>query len=262
METSNACSLIQFVLLGLISFVVLSCEKKAVVGEASPSPTASATPVARPAQTVQPASIPRDAASFASQLHYPKDPAVAATESAVQFYCDVSETGAVENTYALLGTGAQFKAAVQSALDWGKFKPATVDGKPAPVYLGGTVLFLQQGGKPTIVVSLATYDRERVGKFANYVQPQLLGGLARRFQSAGINIPSAAEAEGMAEVLVKVDSKGQITDTSMVSEDPKDSQIGTGLELMVKGAQLTPAYSDGKPTEGALNVVAIFAGFL
>ncbi len=154
-----------------------------------------------------------------------------------------------------------FKQAVQTALDWGKFQPATVGGKPVPVYLGGTVLFFRQDGQPTIAISLATYDRERVGKLTNYIQPQLIGGLRRRLEAAERTTTIDLPERGAAEVVVNVGEHSEVTSTSVVAENPKDIGLGDFLIGAIKDAQFTPAYSDGKPTAGAMNVIANFGEY-
>ena len=174
----------------------VGCQKKSQTAEPSSSPTAGACrklsaiqaddnghapPITGP---VTPALVSQQGDSITHYLHYPKDPAVAETDGAVQFYCEVTESGSVETTHALIANNDAFKEAVQKALDWGRFTPATVDGKPVRVYLGGTVLFLHQNGEELIVVSLATHDRDRVGKLANYIQPQLIGGLRHTLERA------------------------------------------------------------------------------
>ena len=179
----------------------------------------------------------------------------------MQFYCDVSAEGAVVATYGLIGNDPAFKSAVQTALDWGKFKPAKLDGKPVPVYLAGTVLFFHEGGQPVIVVSLATAERERVGKLANYLQPQLIGGLADRLHHANSSLMWNRPWTGAAEVLFKINGRGQTDSSSVVSEIPKDSGLGELLRTITQDAQWVPAYNDGKPTAGQINVVVNFGEY-
>ena len=201
----------------------------------------------------------QEADSISHYLHFPPDPATAKRDSVVQFYCDVSEQGAVEATYGLVGTDEAFKAAVQSALDWGRFAPATVDGKPVPVYLGGTVIFTHHKGAPVIAVSLATHDRERVGKLVNYIQPQLVGGLRREVAKIIRQIPHSFPVSGIAQAVVQVDERGAVTSTSVVGETPKGSGLGDLLNAAIKGAHFTHAYENGKAVPGAVDVVSDFA---
>jgi hypothetical protein len=147
---------------------------------------------------------------------------------------------------------------VQTALDWGRFTPATVNGEPVRVYLGGTVLFIHQNGEPVIVVSLATHDRDRVGKLANYIQPQLVGGLRHTLEKAISSLTQGVLVSGKAEVVVSVDARGVVTGTSGISENPRSSGLGLLLDGAVKQAQFTPAYENGTPAAGGINVVAQF----
>ena len=248
------------ILLTVICFVVAACEKRAPTapGVATPS---QETGTGNALKKVEPATVGREEGSFANYLHFPRDPDAATTETAVQFYCDVSAEGLVTTRYALIGTLPAFKAAVQSALDWGRFNPAKVDGKPVPVYLGGTVLFMRQDGKPVIVVSLATAERERVGRLANYIQPQLIGGLSDRLYHTDSTMMWNRPWSGAAEVLFKISETGQIQSSSVISEIPKESGLGDLLQNMTKDAQWTPAYDNTKPCAGEINLVVNFGQY-
>ncbi len=257
---------VAFLVIGLF-LTVAACEKRPVIAPdvATPSeqlqqspPSLEIRPEAAP-KNVEPATVNQEADSFASYIHFPKE--TTKTESAVQFYCDVSEDGGVSSTYGLIGNDAEFKAAVQTALDWGHFKPAKADGKPVSVYLGGTVLFLHQDQHPVIVVSLATAERERVGKLVNYVQPQLIGGLGERLDHANATLLSNRPSSGAAEVLFKIDAQGKVQGTSIVSEIPKGCGLGDLLQSITKDAHWTPAYDNGKPNAGAMNVVVNFGAY-
>jgi hypothetical protein len=242
-----------------------ACEKPPEAAPNAASPAKESQPSLEirpegPAKIGEPAIVGREVDSFASYIHFPKD-AGPTSESAVQFYCDVSAEGAVVATYGLIGSDPTFKSAVQSALDWGKFKPAKLDGKPVAVYLGGTVLFFHEGGQPVIVVSLATAERERVGKLANYLQPQLIGGLADRLHHANSSLMWNRPWTGAAEVLFKVNGRGQTDSSAVVSEIPKESGLGELLRTITQDAQWVPAHNDGKPTAGQINVVVNFGEY-
>lgn len=225
----------------------------------SPSPT-EALPTATPfAGPMQPASVGSGRDSFAGRLHFPHDSPASHADAAAQFYCDISATGDVEWTYRVVAKEEEFRSAVQSALDWGRFKPATVAGKPVAAYVAGTVLFLHRNGEALIVVSLATQDRERVGKLANYIQPQLIGGLRRRLEEARAALPFGLVTDGDAEVVVKVNEQGAVVSTTPIAEEPKSSGLGAFVEGALKGAQFTAAYVDGKPAAGQINVIVTFS---
>ncbi len=255
--------------LALVGGSFTGCRKKSEpAAPATPAPTASAgagspARAAQPPITgpVTPALVKDEPDSLTRYLHFPKDAAAANLDGAVQFYCDITEEGIVETTHALVANNDVFKNAVRTALDWGRFTPATVNGKPVRVYLGGTVLFIHQDGKPVIVVSLATHDRDRVGKLTNYIQPQLVGGLRQVLQAEISSLTQGVLVSGQAEAVVNVDGKGALTGTSGISENPKGSGLGTLLDRAVRRAQFTPAYENGRPTAGGINVVANFSQF-
>ena len=255
--------LLPALLLGVLS----ACQKKSETSSAaSPAPTEPGSAPTREVASaitgpITPALVNQDADSITQYLHFPKNPEAAKLGGAVQFYSDITDEGFVETTHALIGNSNDFKAAVQKALDWGRFTPATVDGKPVRVYLGGTVLFLHQNGQEVIVVSLATHDRDRVGSLANYIQPQLVGGLRHTLEKEIRTLRQGTLVGGKAEVVVSVDPKGAVTGTSAISENPKDSGLGVLLDDALHKTQFTPAYENGRPAAGGINVVADFAKF-
>ncbi len=251
-----------------LSLLFAGCGKKSEKA-ATPTPTPEATaagnrgtvsgPTPAPALTgaVTPAVVTQDDTSVTHYLHYPTGEA-AKRGSVVQFYCDVTSEGLVEAVYGLIGKDEAFKAAVQSALDWGRFAPATVHGQPVATYLGGTVIFARDKGTPVIVVSLATNDRDRVGSLTNYIQPQLIGGLRQQVAKIIRQIPHDFPVGGVAQATVQVNERGVVTGTSIVGETPKGSGLGDLLNAAIKGAQFTHAYQDGKAVAGAVDVVADF----
>jgi len=249
-------------LVTLVFLPYAGCEKRP---QATPAAEQQAQPSLeirpdQPLKMPEPATVGQEPGSFASYLHYPKGGS-SMSESAVQFYCDISAEGAILATYGLIGNDPAFKTAVQSALDWGRFKPAKIDGKPVPVYLGGTVLFFHQEGQRTIVVSLATADRERVGKLINYIQPQLVGGLANRLHRANSTLMWNRPWTGAAEVFFRVSEQGKAESSTVVSEIPEDSGLGELLRTLTQDAQWIPAHYNGKPTVGQINVVANFGEY-
>ena len=255
--------------LALVLGLFAGCKKKAeTASAASPTPGPSAVqfatprPVAAPITgSVTPTLVGQESDSITKYLHFPTDPEAAKLDSAVQFYSDVTDEGFVESTHALVGNNEAFKGAVQKALDWGRFTPATVDGKPVRTYVAGTVLFMHQEGQEVIVISLATYDRDRVGQMENYIQPQLIGGIRHALEKTIASLKQGVVVGGKAEVVVNVDAKGAITKTTPLSETPKDSGLAILLNDALRGAHFTPAYENGRPAAGGINVVADFTKF-
>ena len=197
--------------------------------------------------------------SVARHIVYPKEMADARKESAVQFYCDIDERGDVTTTYGLIGNDEVFRKAVQSGLDWGRFQPAKLNGKGLPMYVGGTVLFLRQNDVPLVVTLLITQDRARLAKIANYTQPQLIGGLRYYLERALLGTRVENPFGATAEVLVQVGVDGSVTSTSVTAESPQGSKVGEFVLNALKIARFTPAYANGKPEAGAVNIVANFS---
>ncbi|HEY5036379.1 MAG TPA: hypothetical protein VII74_04530 [Chthoniobacterales bacterium] len=249
------------------SFALNGCEKKETTTTATPipSPSPSATVAVFPTPTpappltgsFRPASVLQTEESIAHYLHFPEGESD--HDSVAQFYCDISEEGVVEATYGVIGKDTPFRTAVQSALDWGHFAPAMVNGHAVAAYLGGTVVFAHQNGAPVVGVILATYGDERIRKMANFVQPQLIGGLRPEIEKLFRRIPQGIPPGGWARVVVKVDARGEVTGVSGMTEIPKGSGLGNILRDAVAGAQFTPAYDNGKPVPGEIDVVANFA---
>ncbi len=93
-------------------------------------------------------------------------------QDVAKFYCEVSAEGKAGHISTLCGKGQdRFAAAVENALRRGRFNPAALDGKPTTGMLGG-ILFVVTNAEPTIELSLATTESDKVASMSNYVQPQ------------------------------------------------------------------------------------------
>ena len=116
-------------------------------------------------------------------------------------------------------------------------------------------------GSRSLLFHLQQPSARRVGKLANYLQPQLIGGLADRLHHANSSLMWNRPWTGAAEVLFKINGRGQADSSSVVSEIPKDSGLGELLRTITQDAQWVPAYNDGKPTAGQINVVVNFGEY-
>lgn len=102
------------------------------------------------------------------QLHYPLKERAAKTQGAVKFYCEVSPEGKPKHISTLYGKGeGHFGNSVEFALQHGRFTPATLAGKPVGVMLGGTVIFILANGQPTIAISFATAESDKIVSMSN-----------------------------------------------------------------------------------------------
>jgi hypothetical protein len=192
--------------------------------------------------------------SVALQLHYPPKERAAKTQGAVKFYCEVSAQGKAGHISTLYGKGeGRFGTAVEYALRHGRFTPAIVDGKPATVMLGGTVLFMLRGGQPTIAVALATAESDKVASMSNYVQPQMIDTDAlfrRKIFALRDKYTLRYGAHPGAVVLVHVDAQGKAVSKKIETETPADGGHGRLVMDVVDQEKFIPAVSNGQAIAG------------
>jgi hypothetical protein len=205
----------------------------------------------------RPAMVGSGGESFAAQLHYPAKAKAAHTQAAVPFYCEIGADGkpAHISTVDYKGKG-EFTDAVDHALRKGRFQPAMVDGKPVPVMIGGTVIFMFQGNTPAIVVSLSSADKEKTAKMGNYIQPQMIGGDAefrRKMLKNRFDILYHPGEHPSAEVVAHVDAQGNMTGSTLVAEAPPNGGWGTLLVKTMEGAKFIPALNNNMPVAGNYN---------
>ncbi len=212
----------------------------------------------------RPAMIGNGADSLAARLHYPEKAKRKMTQGAVTFYCEVGTDGKAEHVEVI---GAKNKgaltAAVENALEKGRFRPAMSDGKPVPVMIGGTILFLFHDKQPIIAVSLSTADKEKTAALGNYIQPQMIGSNAdfrRKLIKSQYDIHLRGGQNPSAEVLVQVDAQGNLTSTKILAQSPPDGGWGPLMVKAMKGAKFIPAMKNGSPVAGEFNLPLIFKG--
>lgn len=208
---------------------------------------------------MRPAMVGSGGNSFASQLHYPEKAKSARKQAAVTFYTEIGADGRASHFEVLSAKeNGQFSDMVDHALRKSLFQPAMVDGKPVPVMLGGTVIFMFQGNQPAIVVSLSTADKEKTASLGNYIQPQMIGSSAelrrRILQHRFDNIFFRPGPKPSADVLAHVDVEGNLTGTKILAESPPDGGYGPLLVKGFQSAKFIPALNNGAPVAGDFNL--------
>jgi hypothetical protein len=195
--------------------------------------------------------------SFAAKLHYPPKEKAAKTEAAVQFYCEITAAGQARHSRVVAGKQwYPFGEIVEKALHTGRFNPARAGGKPVPVILGGSVLFLARTGQPTILVSLTTAEKEKAGSGQNYVQPQMLSSYAdleRKCFTLVRSMTSVDTPDPAAEVAMSVDENGKVTSAKQITGGK--AGWGTMLLKAVENSTFIPAQANGRPVAGQFNLV-------
>jgi hypothetical protein len=207
------------------------------------------------AEGLRPAVIGGGADSVAAKLHYPPKERDSKTDAVVVFFCEVAANGKAKNIRTYWNQGYnRFGDAVEKALNQGRFIPAMVGGKPTPVLIGGTVFFVACGDRSTVVISMATADKQKAAAMQNYIQPQMIGSDAdfrrKLIDTARAQTVLVNDARANAEVLAKVDTNGNLIDTKLVAESAKNGGWGAILIKAMSGAKSIPASNNGKPEAG------------
>src|SRR2546423_6903969 len=192
-----------------------------------------------------PAMMGQGADSVAARLHYPDSAKKSKTEGAVQFYCEVGSDGRARHIRALAESAwSALRFNVKSALQQGRFTPARINGKPAPVMIGGTVFYLMTKGQPTILVTMATADKEKAAAGKNYIQPQMLTSfddLERKMYTWRSLVTQYSASSPRAQVMCDVDANGNLVATKIVGESKANSGLGALVVKAVEGAKFVPA---------------------
>jgi len=213
------------------------------------------------AQDLQPAMIGQGSDSVAARLHYPDSAKKSKTEGGVQFYCEVGADGRARHIRALAESAwSALRFNVKNALEQGRFTPARVNGKPTPVMIGGTVFFLMANGQPTILVTMATADKEKAAAGRNYIQPQMITSLddLERKMYTWRNLVTQYSPYPRAEVMCDVDSNGNLVATKILGESKTNSGLGAVVVKACQGVKFIPALDNGKRVPGKFNLAIDF----
>ena len=200
--------------------------------------------------------------SVAARLHYPDSAKKSKIEGGVQFYCEVGADGRPRHIRAIAESAwSALRFNVKNALEQGRFTPARVNGKPTPVMIGGTVFFLMPKGQPTILVTMATADKEKAAAGRNYIQPQMITSfddLERKMYTWRSLVTQGSASNPRAEVMCDVDANGNLIGTKIVGESKANSGLGALVVKVAEGAKFIPAMDNGKHAAGKFNLVIDF----
>ncbi|HEY3661946.1 MAG TPA: energy transducer TonB [Chthoniobacterales bacterium] len=209
-----------------------------------------------------PAMIGQGPGSVAMQLHYPAKEKAAKSQGVVKFYCEVSPDGKASHITSYYGRkDGRFGTAVEFALRHGLVTPAAVDGRPTSVMLGGTVLFLISEGHPTIALTLATAETDKIAGMSNYVQPQMIDTDAlfrRKIYSHRDKYHQQYGAHPAVVVQAHVDANGKLTSKKIVSEAPPNGGRGRLMMDVLDEEHFIPAQNNGQPVAGDFEIAVDF----
>ncbi len=171
-------------------------------------------------------------------------------DGAVQFAVAVSPDGnAIETwTYRPMPECDALEQEVMKRLEDAKFTPPIYNYQPAAALLYGTVIF-SPDASPRLRV-LLNQDPEEIKATSDFIAPQPVIGGASRF--VGLHPPELPiPVEGIVDVELDVDVKGNLQDIKLVTEDPPLVGFREAVARDLSGAKFIPAFRDGDATKSA-----------
>jgi hypothetical protein len=128
------------------------------------------------------------------------------------------------------------------------FVPGVYNHKPVDAVYYCTVSFVVVEGKPRLRI-FSNQEYSELKAESDFVGPQPILGGESGFN--GVHYPPAAAAQvpvnGIADIRVQVDDKGEIQLLSVVGEHPPLIGFGAQALMDLYGAKFIPAFRDGKP---------------
>ena len=172
-------------------------------------------------------------------------------EAAVMFSCLVAPTGHIVRSGAYRGTrGSELlEQELLKRLTTARFIPAVHNHQPVIAIFYGTVKFAVVNGKPRLRI-FANQQLAEVDKEADFIDPQPYVGQDSKF--TGLHYPetgSTVAVTGVVELALSVDTKGDLTNMQVLSEEPPLLGFGNAALSDFNGAKFIPAFRDGKPVE-------------
>lgn len=129
-----------------------------------------------------------------------------------------------------------------------KFIPAIYDGRPVDAIYYGTVIFAMKDNKPRLRI-FSNQETAELEKESDFIGPQPFLGGGSQFH--GLHYPPESEApvyvEGVADIQIKVDEKGNLQGIILAAEEPPYLGFGRAALADFNKAKFIPAFRDGKP---------------
>jgi len=172
-------------------------------------------------------------------------------EAAVMFSCLVAPTGEIVRSGAYRGTrGSELlEQELLKRLATAKLIPAVHKHEPVIAIFYGTVKFAVVNGKPRLRI-FANQQLAEVDKETDFIDPQPYVGQDSKF--TGLHYPetgSTVAVTGVVELALSVDTKGDLTNMQVLSEEPPLLGFGNAAVSDFNGAKFIPAFRNGKPVE-------------
>jgi TonB family protein len=172
-------------------------------------------------------------------------------DAAVMFSCLVAPTGQIVRSGAYRGTpGSELlEQELLKRLTTAKFIPAIHNHQPVIAVFYGTVKFAVVNGKPRLRI-FANQQLGELDKETDFIDPQPFVGQDSKF--TGVHYPetgSTVAVTGVVELALKVDTKGNLKDLQVLSEEPPLLGFGDTALSDFTGAKFIPAFRNGQPVE-------------
>lgn len=127
-----------------------------------------------------------------------------------------------------------------------KFISAVYHGEKVSALVNGTLVFaVSSDGRPHLRIFLHQ-DRERLAHGDDFVAPQLLFPMDRKFK--WFDFGEYRTRSGLATVRIKVDQNGKLLESKVAREYPPGAGFGKFVMRRIKDADLSPPFLNGHPS--------------
>jgi hypothetical protein len=177
-------------------------------------------------------------------------------DGAVKFAATVSPDGLAGEiwTYHAMPGCEELDKEVLKALERAKFTPPIYNHQPVTTMLYGTVVWDLED--PPHVRVLLNQDPEEIKAASDFIGPQPVIGGDSKFK--GLHLPEALPVaiEGVVDVALHVDEKGQLRGLDVLVQDPPLLGFGESVIEDFRGAKFIPAFRDGD-LEASTSIMSI-----
>ena len=130
-----------------------------------------------------------------------------------------------------------------------KFIPAVYHGETVTALVNGTLVFaISSDEKPHLRIFL-NQDRERLARGEDFISPQLLFPMNRKFK--WFDFGKYRIRSGMVAAKIDVDENGKLLAADIVREYPPGAGFGTSVLSRIYDADLSPPFLNAQPVKAS-----------
>lgn len=187
--------------------------------------------------------------SLVNRIRVPELLAKKQKAGAVMFCSIVNDKGNAESSWTyrgMPGTEA-LEAEMNHALEGIKYAPAVYNHQHVGVMLFGTVVFSEE---PPYIHVFLNQEPSEFGAATDFISPQPVYGADSKFTGLHLEgVDLEVPVNGIVELALKVDAKGNLQGIDCMGEDPP--LIGFGGQALddFRPAKFIPAFRDGDPAD-------------